>query len=276
MAKLISLLTYATVALAAATLRVRDSTCTSGPVSSNGRNCTVSCGLDHPGGDYSSMYTADFQTCIDTCVGDQKCATAQYSQQNSYCYLKKATNLATTSSNVNSVVCQGSSDPPSQNEVCTYGTFTQNGRSGAILCDTDYPGGDYPSQYTGSLAACQSLCTADARCLTAQYATNTYICYLKSRVTQEMWKLDGVRYPNNVMSIVMNPTTTPSGCMPYAPISPYMFSPGLEQGFQHDPAVTPSDVNGWFFTGYGKGSSQPTGTYQTYVANNSALEGCNS
>ena len=273
MGKLISLLTYATVAVAAATLQVRDSTCTSGSVTSNGRNCTVSCGLDHPGGDYSSMYIADFQTCISTCVGDQKCATAQYSQQNSYCYLKNATNPAQTRSGVNSVVCRGLSDPPSQDEGCTCGSFTQNGRSGAIQCDVDYPGGDYTSQYTGSLAACESLCTADPKCLTAQYIIKTYTCYLKNFVSQA--ELGPVYMKDRVMSVIMNPTTTPSGCMPYAPISPFMVSPGLEQGFAKDISQSSTPTNGWSFTSYGKGNA-PYLYYSSYIANGTALEGCNS
>ena len=254
MGKLISFLTCITAASAAA-ISVGASVCISGPVTSNGRSCTVECGVDHPGGDYSSLYTADFQTCIDACTADSGCATAQYSNTNSYCYLKGVVDPSSNNVNVNSVVCQAPTPPPAPPapDTCTAGSVKLNGRSGALQCGIDYPGGDYASQYTGSLVACENLCAADLNCLTAQYSKDTKYCYLKSTVQPS--KLNG-----EINSIIFSSTSTTPGCMPYAPVSPYMQSPGFEQGLQ-----------GWS----APAQSDSLGTFTGNVTDSIALEGCN-
>ena len=250
MGKLIPFLTCITAATALA-VSSGASICISGPVSDNGRDCTVECGVDHPGGDYSAQYVADFQTCIDVCTADPACATAQYSYSTSYCYLKNTVDPSSNNANVNSVVCQApTTAPPPTPDTCTAGSVTLNGRSGALQCGFDYPGGDYASQYTGSLVACENLCAADLKCLTAQYNKDTKYCYLKSYVQPSTLN-------SEINSIIFSSTVTKPGCMPYAPVSPYMQSPGFEQGFQ-----------GW--------TSYPhAGDFNESVTTNIALEGCN-
>ena len=257
MERLIFILTCAT-AVVASLIQSRASSCVAGSIVSNGRNCTVECGIDHLGGDYSSLYTADWTTCMNACTADPTCATAQYSSKNSYCYLKNTTNLSSSNRFINSIVCQAPTSPQpidASLDGCHAGNVVLNGRSGVVQCGFDYPGGDYSAQYTGSFVGCTNLCAADANCSTAQYNSDTRYCYLKSstniKASVQNWLIYTIVFPQA--------TTAPSGCLPYTPFSPYMQSPGLEQG-----------LLGW--------RAPSTGSYgncTASVTNGIAFEGCN-
>ena len=256
MSKLISFLTCATAAVAAI-LQSRDNTsCSAGSITGNGRTCTVECGVDHLGGDYTSLYTGTWPDCMNACTADPTCATAQYLLTNGYCYLKNSTGPSSNNPSVSSIVCQAQAQAQAQApapDTCIAGNVTLNGRSGVLQCGYDYPGGDYASQYTDSLAACQNLCAWDLNCLTAQYNQNSKYCYLKNSIKTSVVN-------SNVWSVVFPPiTTTPEGCMPYAPTSPFLQNSGFEQGLLG--WIAPSPANSY---GYSTG----------FITNGIAFEGC--
>lgn len=72
----------------------------------NGLQCTISCGVDHHGGDYASTWSGNYLACAAACAADSGCVTAQYNEGNGYCYLKNADNGAVSSTDTDSVVCQ--------------------------------------------------------------------------------------------------------------------------------------------------------------------------
>lgn len=79
--------------------------CNSGPQTINGVTCNVKCGQDSRGGDYASSYTGNYLACASACSADSNCVTAQYNEENGYCYRKNAINGFEASSNTDSVVC---------------------------------------------------------------------------------------------------------------------------------------------------------------------------
>ena len=171
MVQLISILGLTTTTLAV-TFSVRDTTCSPGSVTLNSRQCTIECGTDHPGGDYSALSVPDFQTCINTCSSDPNCRTAQYLTTNSYCYLKSLVGSSTSNADVNGIVCQSSASSSSTTTTttttssattssCSPGPTTINGRTGAIECNTDRSGGDYSAVYAETFQACENACAAD-------------------------------------------------------------------------------------------------------------------
>ena len=164
---------FVSVALAA-TLSARDTTCSPGPITSNNRQCTIECGVDHSGGDYGSLVVADFQGCINACSTDGNCVTAQYNTNSNYCYLKNLVQGASNNPSVNGIVCQVSSvssssftgtSPSSSTpatSACSAGPTTVQGRTGLVECDTDRPGGDYANRYSQTFETCEGLCASNA------------------------------------------------------------------------------------------------------------------
>jgi hypothetical protein len=74
---------------------------------SESRVCTLRCATDRPGGDYASRQAATAQDCMDACVGDSNCMTAQFA--NNYCYLKNTLNAFTSNDNVQTIDCTSNS-----------------------------------------------------------------------------------------------------------------------------------------------------------------------
>ena len=162
-----------TIAASATTLPRRDTSCTPGAITANGRQCTIECGTDHAGGDYSAMSVSNFQACIDACTADSACQTAQYLTTNSYCYLKNSLGDPSSSDTVNGIVCQVHSSPSSTTSTtstaavvtaaatCTPGSITINGRSGTVECDTDRAGGDLSNVNVQTFQDCENACARD-------------------------------------------------------------------------------------------------------------------
>jgi hypothetical protein len=56
--------------------------CASGTVTFGDTPCTISCGQDSHGGDYTNLYTGNYLACASTCADDSNCVTAQYNEGN--------------------------------------------------------------------------------------------------------------------------------------------------------------------------------------------------
>jgi hypothetical protein len=67
-------------------------------VASNGLNFTVECGIDHAGGDLTSLYVGSFQECIDACSSNSKCVDVSLS--GTACYLKQTLGSANKSPSI--------------------------------------------------------------------------------------------------------------------------------------------------------------------------------
>ena len=80
--------------------------CQSGTQTFNGVQCTITCSQDSHGGNYAASYVGNFLGCAQACSADSNCKTAQYNEENGYCYLKNAINGFVSSDNTDSVVCK--------------------------------------------------------------------------------------------------------------------------------------------------------------------------
>lgn len=112
--------------------------CVAGPTTVNGRSCSVTCGLDRPGGDYGLVHTGTFDGCIQACGADAKCVTAQFHADNGFCYLKDTSNNGVSDENNYTVDCSPAASTQSQ---CTSGTRVFGSRSCTVSCGVDRPGG---------------------------------------------------------------------------------------------------------------------------------------
>jgi hypothetical protein len=63
-------------------------------VTSYGQNFTIECGIDHSGGDLTSLSVSSFQQCIDTCSQNSQCVDLSLSGNS--CYLKSSLGAAVT------------------------------------------------------------------------------------------------------------------------------------------------------------------------------------
>lgn len=133
----------------------------------SGRVCKTTCGQDRPGGDYKAVYTGSVDGCIGACSSDSKCATAQYSLSNGYCYLKTTLHDFSAQLNVDSI-------------DCCPGPKTIGSKTCTTTCGIDRPGGDIGAVYAGSVDACISACASSAECKTANYSLENGYCYLKN------------------------------------------------------------------------------------------------
>ena len=91
--------------LAVKSVEVLAATCSAGSQTINNRVCTTSCGVDRAGGDYANKYTGSFQACVNACAADTKCVTAQYHEDNGYCYFKNAANKLSNVKGTDTVDC---------------------------------------------------------------------------------------------------------------------------------------------------------------------------
>ena len=215
-------LTYITSSIAVPLDSRGSSQCSTGTSIINGRICTRSCGVDRPGGDYGRSQTGSFDACISACAADSKCVTAQYHENNQFCYFKNSRNNKSSVDGVDTVDCDAKSSPsttknsggkssssqtssttkditPSSTQnsnpgTCSAKTQTLNGRSCKITCNQDRPGGDYGRSQKKNLQSCAQACAADTRCTSAQYKEDNGFCYFKG-------SRNGAIYKNGVETI---------------------------------------------------------------------------
>lgn len=149
------------------------SVCNAGYRTIDGKQYTISCGLDRPGNDYDLLQTS-FDHCATTCAADSRCATAQYAEDVGFCYLKTVANAAVRKSGVDTI---------DHGKACKSNTTAiLSGVQCKISCGVDRAGGDYSQAYLGNYLACAEACAADSKCLTAQYKEDNGYCYFKSVV----------------------------------------------------------------------------------------------
>ncbi|ETS86981.1 hypothetical protein PFICI_00809 [Pestalotiopsis fici W106-1] len=67
-------------------------------VTSNGKNFTIECGVDHSGGDLTSTTVSSFQGCIDACASNSQCVDVSLSGTS--CYLKSTLGAAVSNSGI--------------------------------------------------------------------------------------------------------------------------------------------------------------------------------
>ena len=137
--------------------------------------CTAECSTDRPGFDYQALQVSDFEACATACSSDARCFTAQYRQDNGFCYLKNAISGAVSDSNVDSVVCR----------TCADGQLIPNTPC-VQECNTDRPGDDIRAvgplvNEPDPLQRCAQLCNDEPECLNAEYLKPNQFCYLKGR-----------------------------------------------------------------------------------------------
>jgi hypothetical protein len=93
-------------------------------VSLNGVQCSIECGIDRHGGDYSQVNAGNYLACASACAADSKCVTAQYNEGNGYCYLKNADNGQVSSTDTDSIVCVRSGTTTSTTSTTTTTTIS--------------------------------------------------------------------------------------------------------------------------------------------------------
>jgi hypothetical protein len=111
------------------------------------------------------------------CASSPTCLTAQFDDDNNNCYLKSGQAQLNPAVGI-STIDPGNGCIPSDPET---GAGMVNGCT--VQCDTDSPAWNLDwGVYTGSYAACASLCQGNAACATAQYSTGNGFCYQKEQV----------------------------------------------------------------------------------------------
>lgn len=175
-------------------------------VPSGGKNFTIECGIDHAGGDLTSLSVVNFQACLDACSANSQCVDVSLS--GSACYLKSTLGAAGSSPNIwgaklvsgesgsNSSISasatstqtgsstSASASPTSTAIVCpdsngtTYTSST--GQTFLIECGTDHYAGDLTSSNVASFQQCMETCATTPTCVDVSLSGSA--CYLKSSV----------------------------------------------------------------------------------------------
>ncbi|KAK6076275.1 glyoxal oxidase precursor [Seiridium cupressi] len=98
-------------------------------VTSNSKNFTIECGIDHSGGDLSSLTVTSFQGCIDACAQNSQCVDISLSGTS--CYLKSSLGTAVSNGNVwgAKLTSKSSSSTTSSAIVSTMGASSGSGSS---------------------------------------------------------------------------------------------------------------------------------------------------
>lgn len=89
--------------------------CTTGSRIVNNRACWVSCNVTRPGGNYKESRTGSRDACINLCASTPECTTAQYRNDNLFCYLKNVRNQAVVSNVADTIDCDLDYTPTSTN-----------------------------------------------------------------------------------------------------------------------------------------------------------------
>ena len=71
----------------------------------NNRACWVTCSVTRPGGNFKQAHTESVDACLQYCAADPQCYTAQYREDNGFCYLKTVRNQAVVSSTADTIDC---------------------------------------------------------------------------------------------------------------------------------------------------------------------------
>lgn len=176
---------------------------------SNGETFIIECGIDHQGGDLSSVSVSGLQGCLDACATTAGCVDAVLS--GSACYMKSSlgpalansalsggrlanittaasssVNVASSSSTPAASSPAGSSaatpTPTSNAPVCPGSngqTYTAaNNETFVIECGIDHQGGDLSSVTVSSLQGCLDACSTTTGCVDAVLSGSA--CYMKS------------------------------------------------------------------------------------------------
>jgi hypothetical protein len=74
-------------------------------VTLNGLQCTITCGVDHAGGNYNTIASDNYLACAQACASDIHCITAQFNELNGQCYMKNSVNAAISSTTTDTISC---------------------------------------------------------------------------------------------------------------------------------------------------------------------------
>ncbi|KAF2723831.1 WSC-domain-containing protein [Polychaeton citri CBS 116435] len=178
---------------------------------SNGKNFTVECGIDHSGGDLTSLSAQSLGACLDACAQNDKCVDVSLS--GTACYLKSSLGKAVSAPGIvggflssaasPSSTSSGSSTTPtgsatgsttstgtttSTSAIATSSSiscpasnntiYTSNSKNFTVECGIDHQGGDLTSLSASSLAACIDACAQNDKCVDVSLSGSA--CYLKS------------------------------------------------------------------------------------------------
>ena len=184
--------------------------CNNTIITSNGMNFTVECGIDHQGGDVTSLSVANFQACIDACAQNSQCVDVSLS--GSACYLKStlgaavqnagiagarlvsggsssSATSATTATTAGQVATSVASTATSLNSGSTFSSVScpgsnstiytaSNGVTFLIECGIDHASGDMSSTRVNTFADCINACATTSGCVDVSLSGSA--CYLKS------------------------------------------------------------------------------------------------
>ncbi|KAI7324666.1 WSC-domain-containing protein [Hortaea werneckii] len=158
----------------------------------NGTSFLIECGIDHAGGDLSSLSVGSFYECMQACTKDARCIDVSLS--GSACYLKGSLGAAVpngvwgakaiVSSNPSSSASntQSSSSTVQSSSTLTSATSTSaatalscpasdgqtvtvGGKSFLVECGTDHAGGDLTSMSVSGFNECISNCASNPSCV---------------------------------------------------------------------------------------------------------------
>ncbi|KAK5728811.1 hypothetical protein LTR15_001951 [Elasticomyces elasticus] len=105
-------------------------------VTSGGKNFTIECGIDHSGGDLTSLSVSGFQGCIDACAQNSQCVDVSLS--GSACYLKSSLGAAVPNGGVwgAKLIVAGSGTTSSVSSTSTASASGSGSGSGSSSAST--------------------------------------------------------------------------------------------------------------------------------------------
>jgi len=176
---------------------------------SNGKNFTIECGLDHQGGDLTSLTVSGLQGCIDACATNSQCVDAVLS--GTACYLKSSLGAAVQNSNLagarlSSVTVGGSASSAATTSTTTAATSSgatsaaaspttsapscpasngqtytaANGDQFLVECGIDHAAGDFMQAYGVTFQQCLEQCAVAPGC--QALALSGTACYMKNSI----------------------------------------------------------------------------------------------
>jgi hypothetical protein len=157
--------------------------------STSGREYSIICGKEYPGGDLQGVVAESFEACVNACDATEGCIDVSYVP--GYCYMKSILSTLQDAAHVWTAVLL---DPAAAPEPvaplsCADGsingtTFVSSaGREYVILCAVDYFGGDMGMVYLDTFEKCIEACDANEGCIDVAYAGQA--CYMKNQVSEQ-------------------------------------------------------------------------------------------
>ncbi|RFU77285.1 hypothetical protein TARUN_4961 [Trichoderma arundinaceum] len=155
----------------------------------SGRTFTISCNVDHPGGDLANKLLSNFPGCVAWCDETKGCVAAVY--HDGRCWLKSRLAASSTRPHSQVAVLNSALSPPSS--LCPSQNGKQvkepSGRSYTVACNVDRPGGDLISMKLDSFSSCISWCDQISGCAAAAYHDGQ--CWLKKTLTSSSAHTNG-------------------------------------------------------------------------------------